>query len=132
MTMTDPIADMLTRIRNANMRRIEELDLPASRIRLEIARILKEEGFLRGFKATREEGLDTLRLSLKYTEGERPVISGLTRISKPGRRVYAAAREIPMVKRGLGIAILSTSMGMMTDKKARESHIGGEVICYVW
>ncbi|MEK6576191.1 MAG: 30S ribosomal protein S8 [Nitrospirota bacterium] len=132
MTMTDPIADMLTRIRNASMRRIEEVDLPSSRIRVEIARILREEGFLKGFKATKEEGLDVLRLFLKYTEEERPVISGLTRVSKPGRRVYAGTKEIPPVKRGLGIAIVSTSSGIMTDKEARKNNIGGEVICYVW
>ena len=132
MTMTDPIADMLTRIRNASMRRIEEVDLPSSRIRVEIARILREEGFLRGFKATKEEGLDVLKLFLKYTEGEKSVISGLTRVSKPGRRVYAGTKEIPPVKRGLGIAIVSTSSGIMTDKAARKSNIGGEVLCYVW
>lgn len=132
MTMTDPIADMLTRIRNASMRRIEEVDLPSSKIRVEIARILREEGFLKGFKATKEEGLDVLRLFLKYTEEERPVISGLTRVSKPGRRVYAGTKEIPPVKRGLGIAIVSTSSGIMTDKEARKNNIGGEVICYVW
>ncbi|MBI5745903.1 MAG: 30S ribosomal protein S8 [Nitrospirae bacterium] len=132
MTMTDPIADMLTRIRNAGMRRIEEVDLPSSRIRVEIARILREEGFLKGFKSTKEEGLDVLRLFLKYTEEERPVISGLTRVSKPGRRVYAGTKEIPPVKRGLGIAIVSTSSGIMTDKEARKNNIGGEVICYVW
>ncbi len=132
MTMTDPIADMLTRIRNASMRRIEEVDLPSSRIRVEIARILREEGFLKGFKAVKKEGLDVLRLFLKYTEEERPVISGLTRVSKPGRRVYAGTKEIPPVKRGLGIAIVSTSSGIMTDKDARKNNIGGEVICYVW
>ena len=132
MTMTDPIADMLTRIRNASMRCIEEVDLPSSRIRVEIARILREEGFLKGFKSTKEEGLDVLRLFLKYTEEERPVISGLTRVSKPGRRVYAGTKEIPPVKRGLGIAIVSTSSGIMTDKEARKNNIGGEVICYVW
>lgn len=130
--MTDPIADMLTRIRNASMRRIEEVDLPSSRVRVEIARILREEGFLKGFKATKEDGLDVLRLFLKYTEEERPVISGLTRVSKPGRRVYAGTNEIPPVKRGLGIAIVSTSSGIMTDKDARKNNIGGEVICYVW
>ncbi|MEK7825414.1 MAG: 30S ribosomal protein S8, partial [Nitrospirota bacterium] len=102
------------------------------RVRVEIARILREEGFLRGFKATNEEGLDVLRLFLKYTEGERPVISGLTRVSKPGRRVYAGTKEIPPVKRGLGIAIVSTSSGIMTDKAARMNNIGGEVLCYVW
>lgn len=133
MTMTDPIADMLTRIRNASLRRIEKVDIPASKMRLEIARILKEEGFLRGFKTTKEKGLDVLRLVLKYTtDEERPVISGITRISKPGRRIYAGAREIPLVKRGLGIAIVSTSRGIITDKKARENNVGGEVICYVW
>lgn len=133
MTMTDPIADMLTRIRNASLRRIEKVDIPASKMRLEIARILKEEGFLRGFKTTKEKGFDVLRLALKYTaDEERPVISGITRISKPGRRIYAGAREIPLVKRGLGIAIVSTSRGIITDKKARENNVGGEVICYVW
>lgn len=132
MTMTDPIADMLTRIRNASMRGIEEVDLPSSRVRVEIARILREEGFLKGFKATNEEGLDVLKLFLKYTDEERPVISGLTRVSKPGRRVYAGTKEIPPVKRGLGIAIVSTSSGIMTDKAARMNNIGGEVLCYVW
>lgn len=132
MTMTDPIADMLTRIRNASMRHIEEVDLPASKRRIEVARILKEEGFISGFKTTRDNGLEILRLFLKYVNGERPIISGLTRVSKPGRRVYVGARDIPFVKRGLGIAIISTSKGIMTDKRAREDNIGGEVVCYVW
>ncbi|TQQ84310.1 30S ribosomal protein S8 [Peptacetobacter hominis] len=132
MTMTDPIADMLTRIRNANTVKHETVDVPASNIKKEIARILLEEGFVKGYDVIEDGKQGIIRLQLKYgVEGER-VISGLKRISKPGMRVYSAKDEIPKVLNGLGIAIISTSKGILTDKEARKENVGGEVICYVW
>ena len=131
MTMTDPIADMLTRIRNANTVKHETVDVPASNIKKEIARILLEEGFVKGYDVI-EDGKQGIRLQLKYgIEGER-VISGLKRISKPGMRVYSSKDEIPKVLNGLGVAIMSTSKGILTDREARKENVGGEVICYVW
>lgn len=126
--VTDTIADMLTRIRNANQMRYETVEIPTSKIKVEIARILKEEGFIKEYKV---EGR-TLTLTLKYTENKERVITGLKRISKPGLRVYAKNDEIPRVLNGLGIAILSTSKGIMTDKEARKQNIGGEVLAYIW
>ena len=132
MTMTDPIADMLTRIRNANTVKHETVDVPASNIKKEIARILLEEGFVKGYDVIEDGKQGIIRLQLKYgVEGER-VISGLKRISKPGMRIYSAKDEIPKVLNGLGIAIISTSKGILTDKEARKENVGGEVICYVW
>ena len=132
MTMTDPIADMLTRIRNANTVKHETVDVPASNIKKEIARILLEEGFVKGYDVIEDGKQGIIRLQLKYgIEGER-VISGLKRISKPGMRVYAANHEIPKVLNGLGISVISTSKGILTDKQARKENVGGEVICYVW
>lgn len=125
--VTDTIADMLTRIRNANQMRYETVEIPSSNIKVEIARILKEEGFINDYKI---EGR-TLTVSLKYSDKER-VITGLKRISKPGLRVYAKSNEIPKVLNGLGIAVLSTSKGIMTDKEARKENIGGEVLAYIW
>ena len=129
--VTDPIADMLTRIRNANQMRYKEVEVPASKIKSEIARILKEEGFISDYKVKKNNIQDILVLNLKYSGKER-VITGLKRISKPGLRVYAKAEEIPTVLSGLGIAIISTSKGLMTDKDARKASLGGEVLAYIW
>ena len=130
--MTDPIADMLTRIRNANQNRSKEVIIPSSKMKLEIARILKEEGFIEEFKVNNESVQSTLTLTLKYGHNKERVITGLKRISKPGLRVYAKAEDIPRVLNGLGIAIISTPKGIMTDKLARKNNVGGEVIAYVW
>ena len=130
--VTDPIADMLTRIRNANQMRYKEVEVPASKIKLEIARILKEEGFIVDYKVKKNNIQDILVLFLKYGDKKERVITGLKRISKPGLRVYAKAEEIPTVLSGLGIAIISTSKGMMTDKDARKNSLGGEVLAYSW
>ena len=130
--VTDTIADMLTRIRNANQMRYEEVKVPASNIKKEIARILKEEGFINDYKIENDDAQGTIVLTLKYTDKKERVITGLKRISKPGLRVYAAKNEIPKVLNGLGIAIISTSKGIMTDKQARKENIGGEVLAYIW
>lgn len=130
--VSDTIADMLTRIRNANAMRYEEVRVPASNIKKEIARILKEEGFINDYKIEDNNAQGTIVLKLKYTERRESVISGLKRISKPGLRVYAKNDEIPKVLNGLGIAIISTSKGIMTDKQARKENIGGEVLAYIW
>ena len=129
--VTDTIADMLTRIRNANQMRYEEVTVPASNIKKEIARILKEEGFINDYKIVSDDAQGTIVLTLKYNKKDR-VITGLKRISKPGLRVYAKNDEIPKVLNGLGIAIISTSKGIMTDKEARKQNIGGEVLAYIW
>ena len=126
--MTDPIADMLTRIRNANVMRNKEVVMPTSKMKTEIAKILKEEGYITEFKVKD----NTLTLTLKYAENKERVITGLKRISKPGLRVYVSASELPTVLNGLGIAIISTPKGVMTDRLARKNNIGGEVIAYVW
>ena len=130
--VTDPIADMLTRIRNANQMRYKEVEVPASKIKIEIARILKEEGFISDYKINKGDVQDNIVLNLKYGDKKERVITGLKRISKPGLRVYAKAEEIPSVLSGLGIAIISTSKGMMTDKDARKQSLGGEVLAYIW
>ena len=129
--VTDTIADMLTRIRNANQMRYEEVTVPASNIKKEIARILKEEGFIKDYKIVSDDAQGTIVLTLKYNKKDR-VITGLKRISEPGLRVYAKKDEIPKVLNGLGIAIISTSKGIMTDKEARKENIGGEVLAYIW
>ena len=129
--VTDPIADMLTRIRNANQMRYKEVEVPASKMKNEIARILKSEGFIVDDKVKKNNIQDILVLSLKYVDKER-VITGLKRISKPGLRVYVKAEEGPSVLNGLGIAIISTSKGVMTDKEARNNSLGGEVLAYIW
>ena len=129
--VTDPIADMLTRIRNANQMRYKEVEVPASKMKNEIARILKAEGFIVDYKVKKNNIQDILVLSLKYVDKER-VITGLKRISKPGLRVYVKAEEVPSVLSGLGIAIISTSKGVMTDKEARANALGGEVLAYIW
>ncbi len=131
MTMTDPIADMLTRIRNANVVKHETVDVPASNIKKELSRILLEEGFIRGYDVIEDGKQGIIRIQLKYGQSGERVISGLKRISKPGMRVYAAKDEIPKVLNGLGISVISTSKGMVTDKQARKENVGGEVICYV-
>jgi len=129
--VTDTIADMLTRIRNANQMRYEEVRVPSSKIKKEIARILKDEGYIVDYKVLDENTQGTIVLTLKYKDKER-VISGLKRISKPGLRVYCTSEDIPQVLNGLGIAIISTSKGIMTDKQARKENIGGEVLAYIW
>ena len=130
--MTDPIADMLTRIRNANMVKHETVDVPASNMKKELARILLEEGFVRGYDVIEDGKQGIIRIQLKYGQTGERVISGLKRISKPGMRVYAAKNEVPRVLNGLGISIISTSKGVITDRQARKENVGGEVICYVW
>ncbi len=132
MTMTDPIADMLTRIRNANVVKHETVDVPASNMKKELARILLEEGFVRGYDVIEDEKQGIIRIQLKYGQTGERVISGLKRISKPGMRVYADKHEVPRVLNGLGISIISTSKGILTDRQARKENVGGEVICYVW
>lgn len=132
MVMTDPIADMLTRIRNANMVRHEKVEIPASTIKKEIARILKEEGFIRDAEFVEDNKQGIIRVFLKYGANNERVITGLKRISKPGLRVYAKNTEIPKVLGGLGVALIYTSAGVMTDKQARQAHVGGEVLAYVW
>ena len=130
--VTDTIADMLTRIRNANSMRYTEVKVPASKLKLELARILKEEGFIKDYKVLEETAQGTILLTLKYGEKKERVITGLKRISKPGLRVYAKADEVPKVLNGLVIAIISTSKGIMTDKEARNQGLGGEVLAYIW
>ena len=132
MNVSDPIADMLTRIRNASRARHSEVVVPASRTKREIARILLEEGFIADVREEREGPGQVLHVTLKYVDGKAPVVSGLKRISKPGLRVYARKTEIPRVLGGLGLAILSTSRGIMTGSQARKLNLGGEVLCYVW
>ena len=132
MTMTHPIADMLTRIRNANVVKHETVDVPASNMKKELSRILLEEGFIRGYDVIEDGKQGIIRIQLKYGQTGERVISGLKRISKPGMRVYADKHEVPRVLNGLGISIISTSKGILTDKQARKENVGGEVICYVW
>ncbi|ADV95061.1 30S ribosomal protein S8 [Bacillus subtilis] len=132
MVMTDPIADMLTRIRNANMVRHEKLEIPASKLKREIAEILKREGFIRDVEFVEDSKQGIIRVFLKYGQNNERVITGLKRISKPGLRVYAKSNEVPRVLNGLGIAIISTSQGVLTDKEARAKQAGGEVLAYVW
>lgn len=130
--MTDPIADMLTRIRNANSQKHDSVDIPKSRIKQEIAQILLDEGYIKGFEVVEDNKQGIIRVELKYLPNKERVISGIKRISKPGLRIYVNSNEVPKVLGGLGTAILSTSHGLMTDKKARQDKVGGEVICYVW
>lgn len=132
MVMTDPIADMLTRIRNANMVRHEKLELPASTMKKEIADILKREGYVRDYEFIEDNKQGILRIFLKYSVSEERVITGLKRISKPGLRVYAKSNEVPRVLNGLGTAIISTSKGVLSDKEARSQAVGGEVLAYIW
>lgn len=132
MSMTDPVSDMLTRVRNANEGYKEQIDIPASNLKEQIARVLSEEGFVEGYERLDNGPQGNVRVFMKYGENEEKVITGIKRISKPGLRVYVDKDEVPEVLGGLGIAIISTSQGVMTDKDAREAGIGGEVLCYVW
>ena len=132
MQTTDPIADMLTRIRNAGSARHETVDIPNSKMKKAIAEILLEEGYIKSFQLIDDGTQGVIRVTLKYLPGKEKAIQGLRRVSKPGLRVYAGADELPQVLRGLGIAIISTSKGIMTDKKARAQHVGGEVLAFVW
>ena len=132
MQITDPIADMLTRIRNANTAKHETVDIPASNMKKAIAEILNNEGYIKGYQIIEDGKQGVIRVTLKYTSNKEKVISGIKRISKPGLRMYAPADELPRVLKGLGIAIISTSKGILTDKEARKLHIGGEVLAFVW
>jgi len=129
---TDPIADMLTRIRNAVMAQHGYVVMPSSKIKVAVARILRDEGFIQDFDVTQDRPQPRLRIWLKYTANRRPVITGLRRVSKPGCRVYTKRKEIPWVRSGVGIAIISTPKGVMTDRRARRLGVGGEIICYIW
>ena len=132
MHITDPVADMLTRIRNANNAKHETVDVPASYMKKSIAQILLDEGYIKSFQIVEDGTQGIIRITLKYNAGKEKVISGLRRVSKPGLRVYVGADELPQVLRGLGIAIVSTSKGVMTDKAARAAHVGGEVLAFIW
>ena len=132
MQITDPIADMLTRIRNANAAGHDTVDIPASKMKKSIAQILLDEGYVKGYQLIDDGTQGVIRVALKYGPSREKVITGLRRVSKPGLRVYAGAEELPRVLRGLGIAIISTSKGVMTDKAARTGHVGGEVLAFVW
>lgn len=132
MNITDPIADMLTRIRNANAAGHDSVNIPASKMKKSIAQILQDEGYIRNYQIINDGTQGTIRVSLKYGPSKERVITGLKRVSKPGLRVYAGAEELPKVLRGLGIAIISTSKGVMTDKTARAGNVGGEVLAFVW
>ena len=132
MQITDPVADMLTRFRNANSAKHDTVDVPASNLKKAIAQILLDEGYIKAYQVTDEGVQGKIHITLKYVGKKEKVISGLRRVSKPGLRVYAGAEELPKVLKGLGIAIISTSKGVMTDKKARELHVGGEVLAFVW
>ena len=132
MQITDPVADMLTRIRNANTAKHESVDVPATNLKKAIAKILLDEGYIKSYEVVEDGNQGVIRIQLKYLAGKEKVISGLRRVSKPGLRVYAGADELPRVLKGLGIAIISTSKGVMTDKAARANHVGGEVLAFVW
>ncbi len=132
MSMTDPIADMLTRIRNANQALLDKVDIPSSRLKVELAKVLKAEGFIRAYKLIDDNKQGVLRVYLKFGPGNERVIQGLRRVSRPGLRVYRKASRIPSLMSGMGVAILSTSQGLMTGMAARQRSLGGEVLCYVW
>jgi small subunit ribosomal protein S8 len=132
MSMTDPIADMLTRIRNAGHARFDKVDIPASRMKISLARIFKDEGFIKNYKVIKDNRQGILRVYLKYGEHQTPLIQGIQRVSKPGRRVYAGSEELPKVQGGLGVAVISTSKGVVTDRQARKMQVGGEVLCEIW
>lgn len=132
MSMTDPIADLLTRIRNASMAKLQKVDIPSSNLKVSLANVLKAEGFIKNFKVIADNKQGVLRVYLRYIDEKEPVIKEIKRISKPGSRVYVGCEDIPSVKSGMGIAILSTSKGILTDRNAREAGVGGEVVCTVW
>lgn len=129
---TDPIADMLTRIRNAKARRHEIVDVPLSKVKVKIAELMRREGFIRSFKVVEEDRFPSIRIYLKYMKDDRSVITGLKKLSTPGRRVYVNKDSIPRVRGGIGIAVISTSKGIMTDQESRKSGVGGEVLCHIW
>jgi small subunit ribosomal protein S8 len=130
--LTDPIADMLTRIRNSVLIKAEKVDIPASRLKVEIAKIMKEEGFIKSYKIIKDRKQGVLRVTLKYAQDNKPIVEGLKRISKPGRRVYVSKDEVPSVMSGMGIAVVTTPKGILTDKACRREGVGGEVLCYIW
>ena len=132
MSASDPVADMLTKVRNAAMARHEKVDVPASKLKLEIVKILKTEGYIKNFKKVTEEGKNTLRIFLKYDDDNNPVIHGVKKISTPGRRVYSGYKDLPRVYNGYGTVIVSTSSGVTTGKKATEKMVGGELVCTIW
>lgn len=132
MSMTDPIADMLTRIRNAGAAGFDKVDIPSSRMKVSLAKIFKEEGFIKNFKVIKDNRQGILRIYLKFDDHNRPLIQGLVRVSKPGRRVYVDHTELPRVQGGLGVAVISTPKGVITDRLARKLKVGGEVICQIW
>ena len=132
MSVSDPIADMLTKVRNAAVARHEKVDVPASKIKLEIVKILKTEGYIKNFKKINQDGLNCIRIFLKYDESNAPVIHGLQKVSTPGRRVYSGYKDLPRVHNGYGTVIVSTSQGVTTGKKAAEKMVGGELICTIW
>ncbi len=132
MSVSDPVADMLTKVRNAAMARHEKVDIPASKLKLEIVKILKTEGYIKNFKRVTQDGLNCIRVFLKYDDKNASVIHGLERVSKPGRRVYSGYKDLPRVYNGFGTLIVSTSVGVTTGKKACEKQIGGELLCKVW
>ncbi|MHB8067303.1 MAG: 30S ribosomal protein S8 [Desulfobaccales bacterium] len=132
MSMTDPIADMLTRIRNAGHARFDKVDIPASRMKISLARIFKDEGFIKNYKVIKDNRQGILRVYLKFGDKQSSLIQGIRRVSKPGRRVYAGSEELPKVQGGLGVAVISTSKGVVSDRQARKMHMGGEVLCEIW
>lgn len=132
MSMTDPVADFLTRIRNALTARHERVDMPSSKVKVAIARILKEEGYIKNLKVIKDNKQGVLRVFLKYNDENKPVIKGLKRVSRPGRRLYMGATELPPVLSGLGVGIVSTSKGIITDREARRQNVGGEMMCSIW
>ena len=130
--MTDPVADLLTRIRNASSAEHEKVDIPASKLKTRLVEILKEEGFIKNFRCIEDNKQGILRVYLKYGAGNERMIAGMVRVSTPGRRIYVTADKVPAILNGMGVAVLSTSRGMMTDREARKRKVGGEVLCYVW
>jgi small subunit ribosomal protein S8 len=130
--VTDPVADMLARLRNSSLAEHEKVDIPASKLKVRLAEILKEEGFIKNFRLIEDKRQGVLRVYLKYGPGQERVISGLRRVSKPGRRLYVGADRVPSVLGGMGVAILSTPRGVLTDRESRKAKVGGEVLCYVW
>ncbi|MBW2019437.1 MAG: 30S ribosomal protein S8 [Deltaproteobacteria bacterium] len=132
MSITDPLADMLTRVRNANMAKHRKVDIPASKMKVSVAKILKDEGYIKNYKLIKDRKYGILRVYLKYDDLNQGVITGLKRVSKPGRRLYVKKKEIPRVLNGMGVAVLSTSKGILTDREARKLNIGGELLCNIW
>jgi len=132
MTMTDPIADLLTRIRNANQNGFTKLEVPSSSFKVEVVRVLKEEGYIKDYRVLKDQDRAVIKISLKYADKEERTIKKIERVSRPSRRIYVNSKDIPRVKNGLGVAIISTSRGVMTDRRARKEGVGGEVLCTVW